>query len=33
VGTTLAWQRGDILYRIEGDFDLARALEIAASLR
>ena len=30
---TLAWQRGDILYRIEGAIDLERALEIAASLR
>lgn len=33
VGNTLAWQRGDILYRIEGAIDLERALEIAASLR
>jgi hypothetical protein len=33
VGNTLAWQRGDVLYRIEGDIDLARALEIAASMR
>jgi hypothetical protein len=31
-GNTLAWQRGDILYRIEGDISLERALEIAESM-
>ena len=32
VGNTLAWQRGDILFRIEGAISLERALEIADSL-
>ena len=32
VGNTLAWERGDILYRIEGEIDLERALEIAVSM-
>ena len=32
VGNTLAWQRGDILIRIEGAISLERALEIAHSL-
>ena len=32
VGNTLAWQRGDILYRIEGDIELERALQIAGSM-
>jgi hypothetical protein len=32
VGNTLAWQRGDILFRIEGDISLERALEIAATM-
>jgi hypothetical protein len=32
VGNTLAWQRGDILFRIEGAISLERALEIAESL-
>ena len=30
---TLAWERDGILYRIEGDITLARALEIATSMR
>ena len=33
VGDTLAWQHGDVLYRIEGDISFERALEIAASMR
>jgi hypothetical protein len=33
VGNTLAWQRDGVLYRIEGAFDLPRALEIALSMR
>jgi hypothetical protein len=33
VGNTLAWQRGDLLLRIEGAIDLETALEIAASMR
>lgn len=32
VGNTLAWQRGDILYRIEGAITLERALQIAESI-
>jgi hypothetical protein len=32
VGNTLAWQRGDILYRIEGAITLERALQIAESM-
>jgi hypothetical protein len=31
-GNTRAWQRGDVLYRIEGDIDLDRALAIARSM-
>jgi hypothetical protein len=33
VGHVLLWEEGDITYRIEGSDSLARALEIAASLR
>jgi hypothetical protein len=33
VGDTLAWERDDVLYRIEGAITLERALEIAASMR
>jgi len=33
VGNTLAWERDGILYRIEGAITLARALEIAGSMR
>lgn len=33
VGDTLAWERDGVLYRIEGDITLQRALEIAASMR
>ena len=33
VGDTLAWERDGVLYRIEGDITLERALEIALSLR
>jgi hypothetical protein len=32
VGNTLAWQRDDKLYRIEGDITLERALQIAESI-
>jgi hypothetical protein len=32
VGNTLAWERGDMLYRIEGDISLERALQIAESI-
>jgi hypothetical protein len=33
VGDTLAWERDGVLYRIEGDITLERALEIAESMR
>lgn len=33
VGDTLAWERDGVLYRIEGDITLERALEIAVSMR
>ncbi len=33
VGNTLVWARDDILYRIEGDISLERALHIAESMR
>lgn len=33
VGDTLAWERDGILYRIEGNVPLSRALEIARSMR
>lgn len=33
VGDTLAWERGGVLYRIEGDIEVDQALEIARSMR
>ncbi len=33
VGNTLAWERDGVLYRIEGEITLDRALEIAQSMR
>jgi len=33
VGDTLAWERDGVLYRIEGDITIDRALEIARSMR
>jgi hypothetical protein len=33
VGDTLAWERDDVLYRIEGAITLSHALEIARSMR
>jgi hypothetical protein len=33
VGDTLAWERDGVLYRIEGEISLERALEIAKSMR
>ena len=33
VGDTLAWERDGVLYRIEGDIMLERAMEIARSMR
>jgi hypothetical protein len=32
-GNVLIWERGDLVLRIEGEIDLARALEIAGSVR
>lgn len=32
-GNTLLWERGDVSYRLEAEVELARALEIAESLR
>lgn len=33
VGDTLVWQRGDVLYRIEGELELEQALALAASMQ
>ena len=33
VGDTLVWERDGVLYRIEGSIPLARAMEVAASMR
>ena len=31
-GTTLLWNRGDVLFRLEADVDRAKALELAAAV-